>query len=82
MQGTHSTAVGASAGKTSQGEFAVALGYAAGYANQHKHTTVINATGGALNTGLQEALYVAPIRNDYGTHALRYNPATKEITYY
>jgi len=42
---------------------------------------VINATGLTLNTAIQSAFYVAPIRNENKVNSLFYDIDTKEITY-
>ena len=80
-QGANAVAVGDGAGAASQGDFAVALGYLAGYATQHDNTSILNATGLALNTAQASSFYVAPVRDSYNAAFLRYDVTSKEITY-
>jgi hypothetical protein len=76
-------AIGGGAGNVNQGVDSIALGSGAGTLNQEDNTIIINSTGVALNgiVGVNNALYVAPIRNLEGESTLRYNNTTKEITY-
>lgn len=82
-QATNAIAVGNAAGITNQGANSIAIGYAAGQTNQHINTTVLNASGLALNTTTTAAIYVNPIRNDptVMNSFLQYNTVTKEVVY-
>jgi hypothetical protein len=76
-------AVGDGAGRITQGEYAVALGRAAGDTNQGNNSIIINATGSALDQTTANTFTVAPIRNDVANVAqvMFYNTTSKEITY-
>jgi hypothetical protein len=82
-QGSNAVAVGNAAGITNQGANSIAIGYAAGQTNQHINTTVLNASGVALNTTTPSAIYMNPIRNDptVMNSFLQYNTTTKEVVY-
>jgi len=81
-QGAYSIAIGTSAGATNQATDSIAIGRLAGQTNQHAETIILNATGSALNSSSAIGLYVAPIKNQSGTHGvLQYNGTTKEVTY-
>jgi hypothetical protein len=76
-------AIGGGAGNVNQGIDSISLGNGAGILNQEDNTIIINASGGALNgiAGVNNALYVSPIRDLSGLSTLKYNDITKEITY-
>jgi hypothetical protein len=83
-QANGAIAIGAGAGQFSQGASSIAIGVIAGQTSQHANTTIINASGSALNSATTNALYIAPIRDDQsgvGSRvAVYYNQITKEMT--
>ena len=82
-QAPNAIAVGNAAGITNQGANAIAIGALAGQTTQHPNTTVLNASGVALNTTTPSAMYMSPIRNDPAVmnSFLQYNTITKEVVY-
>jgi hypothetical protein len=81
-QGAFSVAVGSQAGRNNQGNNSIAIGYQAGLTGQHASTIILNASGGTLNSGTQNACYIAPIRGPLVTSTLLYYDSTlKEVMY-
>jgi hypothetical protein len=76
-------AIGASAGQTSQGTYAVAIGSGAGANAQGNNSIILNATGANLNQTVENTFTVAPVRNDTSNIAevMFYNATSKEVTY-
>ena len=66
-QGESSVAIGKQAGRDNQGSSAVAIGNLAGLDNQHNNSIVIAASGSALNTAQTGQFLVKPVRNVAGT---------------
>ena len=63
-QGDFAVAIGNDAGQNNQGDYAIAVGNSAGQSGQPNNTIILNATGIPVN-GLQEnALYIAPVREE------------------
>ena len=80
-QGEYGLALGYNAGGASQGQDAVAIGRNAGKTSQHANTIVINASGTDLNTAQADSFYLDPIRSSAGSHFLKWNTTTKEVSY-
>ena len=89
-QGDNCVAIGRGAqyNQTQTGvDYAIAIGYLAGYQDQHSNTIVLNAQGiqngqiQPLNTTQSNSLYIAPIREATNNKMLVYDTTTKEITY-
>ena len=81
-QKQNAIAVGQSAGFNLQGDFSIAIGNGAAVNNQPDRSIVINATGNPFSpTVATDALYIRPIRPHAGTHFLKYDPLSGEITY-
>ena len=80
-QGANAVAVGFRAGNVGQMSNSIAIGYLAGETSQHANTIVINATGQPLDTQLEDAAYIAPIRfqEEQVGHLLSSNAATREM---
>ena len=87
-QGRDAIAIGNAAGNTYQGANSIAIGESAGYSNQHANTTILNATGVALDSATTSSFYVKPIRQvvngslPTGFYNMAYNPTTGEIIYW
>jgi hypothetical protein len=88
-QGICAVAIGQSAGEgpdnVGQGDYAIGIGYQAGYQGQHDNSIVLNASGSALNSGGASRFHVKPIR-DSGSESsniknLLYNTSTGEISH-
>jgi hypothetical protein len=80
-QQTDGIAIGQNSGQVNQGASSVAIGTMAGKTNQHANTIILSATGATFDSTQANALFVKPIRNAGGTHALEYDPTTGEVTY-
>lgn len=87
FNGTNSVAVGYRAGMYGLGNNTIAIGSLAGgysrqsYGRNQTNNIILNATGNLLNAPVDNALYVAPIRNSSSTQVLFYDTNTKEVTY-
>lgn len=82
-QGRSAVAIGVSAGQNNQGSNAIAIGNSAGQTNQSTNTIVLNASGTALNTSVDNAFFVKPVRSQtfLTGQTLGYNSTTSEIVY-
>jgi len=80
-QQSEAVAVGFQAGNQGQGAASISIGAHAGFIAQHSNSIVLNATGSQLNTTRVQALYVKPIQPGAGSHFLKYDPVSGEITY-
>jgi hypothetical protein len=77
----YAVAIGSYAGSSGQGTNAIAIGRYAGTTSQHANSILLNASGTYLNSAVNDACYISPIRNTSGPQALFYTPSSKEITY-
>jgi len=74
-------AVGDGAGRDTQGQYAVAIGYGAGNSNQANNSIIINATGSVLEQTTVNTFTVKPVRQANTANAMYYDASTGEITY-
>ena len=83
--GTHTIAIGNNAlwgsSSNSTGNYAIGIGYRAGYTGLHANSIILNASGSALNSDGTSRFYVKPIRSVTNSNKLLYNSSTGEITY-
>ena len=63
-QGDFAVAIGNDAGQNHQGDYAIAVGNSAGQDNQPNNTIILNATGIPVNGTQENALYIAPVREE------------------
>lgn len=80
-QGECGIAIGNMAGLNYQGANSIAIGNQTGMFGQEPNTIILNATGNELNSSIQNACYVKPIRNSINKNTLLYDEITGEITY-
>jgi len=83
-QAYYAIAIGRNSGNINQGSNSIAIGYQAGSNSQHINTTILNASGSALNSDGTNRFYAAPIRgvaDGKGVNVLCYDPTTHEIYY-
>jgi len=86
-QGSNAIAIGNKAGYNNQGSNSIAIGYQAGLNDQSDNTIILNASGSALNSDVENAFYINPIRNNStdsaknNTYTLFYNITNKEVIY-
>lgn len=79
-QGQNSVAIGRLAGNLNLGASAIAIGNQAGTSGQVANSICLNASGAALNPAAA-GCFIDPIRNVDTTDVVRYNTATKEVSY-
>lgn len=86
-QGTSAVAIGENAGALNQGANSIAIGKnAITSGGSFANTTVINATGVAINPAQASSCYIAPVRaaptaTAYQSAPMLYNPTTFEVSY-
>ena len=59
----------------------ICIGRSAGFNHAHHHTTIINATGGVVDSAGTYRCYITPIRYNTETYYLQYNGSAYDGTY-